>query len=166
VLTICDDAVRLVAAVTRWSHHEHLFTIGHSTRTIVELVDLLRESGVDHLVDVRSMLRSRNTHWRASRRCVLRATALSWWRSTASLVIRTNRNEAACCSGLPSHRRRARHTKRAGTALPGVDDFYDGLSYWLTQLAYEDKPPVRAHPLEGSTALLRNPLPESDLATA
>src|SRR5260370_6083768 len=49
----------LVAAVARWSHHEHLFTIGHSTRTIVELVDLLRESGVDHLVDVRSMPRSR-----------------------------------------------------------------------------------------------------------
>ena len=47
-----------------------------------------------------------------------------------------------------------------------VDDFYDGLSYWLTQLAYEDKPPVRAHPLEGSPALPRNPLPEPDLATA
>src|SRR5262249_51253125 len=24
-----------------------------------------------------------------------------------------------------------------------IDDFYDGLSYWLTQLAYEDEPPVR-----------------------
>jgi hypothetical protein len=68
--------------------------------------------------------------------------------------------------GLPSDRRRARHTRRAGAALPGVDDFYDGLSYWLTQFAYEDKPPVRAHPLEGSPALLRNPLPELDLATA
>src|SRR5258706_516542 len=47
-----------------------------------------------------------------------------------------------------------------------VDDFYDGLSYWLTQLAYEDKPPLRAHPLEGSLALARNPLPEPDLAAA
>src|SRR5216684_4489177 len=47
-----------------------------------------------------------------------------------------------------------------------VDDFYDGLSYWLTQFAYEDKPPVRPRPLEGSPALPRNPLPEPDLATA
>jgi FtsP/CotA-like multicopper oxidase with cupredoxin domain len=47
-----------------------------------------------------------------------------------------------------------------------IDDFYDGLSYWLTQLAYEDEPPVRAHPLAGSLALPRNPLPEPDLATA
>jgi FtsP/CotA-like multicopper oxidase with cupredoxin domain len=47
-----------------------------------------------------------------------------------------------------------------------IDDFYEGLSYWLTQLAYEDKPPVRARPLEGSLALPRNPLPEPNLAAA
>lgn len=35
------------------------FTIGHSTRTIVEFVDLLRGPGVDLVVDVRSMPRSR-----------------------------------------------------------------------------------------------------------
>ncbi len=35
------------------------FTIGHSTRTIVEFADLLQESGVDLVVDVRSMPRSR-----------------------------------------------------------------------------------------------------------
>jgi uncharacterized protein (DUF488 family) len=35
------------------------FTIGHSTRTIVEFVGLLRESRVDFVVDVRSMPRSR-----------------------------------------------------------------------------------------------------------
>ena len=35
------------------------FTIGHSTRTIVEFVDLLRESGVDLVIDVRSIPRSR-----------------------------------------------------------------------------------------------------------
>ena len=35
------------------------FTIGHSTRTIAELVDLLQESRVDFVVDVRSMPRSR-----------------------------------------------------------------------------------------------------------
>lgn len=35
------------------------FTIGHSTRTNVEFVDLLQESRVDLVVDVRSMPRSR-----------------------------------------------------------------------------------------------------------
>jgi uncharacterized protein (DUF488 family) len=35
------------------------FTIGHSTRTIVEFVDLLRDSRADLVVDVRSMPRSR-----------------------------------------------------------------------------------------------------------
>ena len=35
------------------------FTIGHSTRTIAEFVELLRESGVDLVVDVRSIPRSR-----------------------------------------------------------------------------------------------------------
>ena len=36
-----------------------IFTIGHSTRTIVEFVALLRQVGVDRLVDVRSVPRSR-----------------------------------------------------------------------------------------------------------
>ena len=35
------------------------FTIGHSTRTIIEFADLLREADVDLVVDVRSMPRSR-----------------------------------------------------------------------------------------------------------
>jgi uncharacterized protein (DUF488 family) len=35
------------------------FTIGHSTRTIVEFADLLRESGIGLVIDVRSMPRSR-----------------------------------------------------------------------------------------------------------
>jgi len=35
------------------------FTIGHSTRTIPEFADLLREAGVTLVVDVRSMTRSR-----------------------------------------------------------------------------------------------------------
>ena len=43
-----------------WSDDTNtFFTIGHSTRTIVEFVDLLRESGVDLVIDVRSMPRSR-----------------------------------------------------------------------------------------------------------
>jgi uncharacterized protein (DUF488 family) len=36
-----------------------VFTIGHSTRTVPELVDLLRQNSVDLLVDVRSVPRSR-----------------------------------------------------------------------------------------------------------
>ena len=36
-----------------------IFTIGHSTRSVAELVALLREAGVDFLVDVRSVPRSR-----------------------------------------------------------------------------------------------------------
>jgi FtsP/CotA-like multicopper oxidase with cupredoxin domain len=47
-----------------------------------------------------------------------------------------------------------------------VDDFYDDLSYQLTQLAYDERPPVRAHPLDSPVALARDPLPEPDLASA
>jgi FtsP/CotA-like multicopper oxidase with cupredoxin domain len=47
-----------------------------------------------------------------------------------------------------------------------VDDFYDGLAYWLTELVYDKRPPVRSHPLDASLALPRNPVPEPDLATA
>lgn len=47
-----------------------------------------------------------------------------------------------------------------------IDDFYDGLSYRLTQLVYDEKPPVREHPLDAPFALPRNPLSEPDLATA
>jgi uncharacterized protein (DUF488 family) len=35
------------------------FTIGHSTRTLAEFVDLLQESRIDLVIDVRSMPRSR-----------------------------------------------------------------------------------------------------------
>ncbi|WP_085026566.1 multicopper oxidase family protein [Ensifer aridi] len=47
-----------------------------------------------------------------------------------------------------------------------IDDFYDGLAYRLTELAYEERPPLRTHPLDASLDLPRNPLPEPDLATA
>ena len=47
-----------------------------------------------------------------------------------------------------------------------VDDFYPELTYWLTHLAYDDKPPARAHPPETRLVLPGNPLPELDLATA
>ncbi len=47
-----------------------------------------------------------------------------------------------------------------------IDDFYDGLSYWVTQLAYDEKAPMRAHPPDAPLRLLRNPLPEPALADA
>ena len=46
-----------------------------------------------------------------------------------------------------------------------IDDFYDGLSYSLTSLAYEAEP-LRSHPLNSSVALQANPLPEPVLADA
>ncbi|MFK0690800.1 multicopper oxidase family protein [Mesorhizobium sp. IMUNJ 23033] len=45
-----------------------------------------------------------------------------------------------------------------------IDDFYDGLAYTLTTLAYDAEPPLRAHPLDASLALPLNPLPAPDLA--
>jgi FtsP/CotA-like multicopper oxidase with cupredoxin domain len=53
-----------------------------------------------------------------------------------------------------------------GRRYPVIDDFYDGLSYTLTELVYDVGAPVRAHPLAASLALPRNPLPEPDLAHA
>lgn len=47
-----------------------------------------------------------------------------------------------------------------------IDDYYDGLAYTLTTLAYDNAPPLRAHPLHAPVVLPRNPLPEPDLARA
>jgi len=46
-----------------------------------------------------------------------------------------------------------------------VDDFYDGLDYWLVHLAYDKAAPTRAHP-PAMLSLPRNPLPEPDLKAA
>lgn len=56
--------------------------------------------------------------------------------------------------GEPGHRYRV------------IDDFYEGRSYWLTNLAYEKKPPVRANSLDTSLALPAKPLPQPDLGSA
>jgi FtsP/CotA-like multicopper oxidase with cupredoxin domain len=47
-----------------------------------------------------------------------------------------------------------------------IDDFYQGLSYTLTSLAYRQGAPLRAHPIDAPLALPRNPLPEPDLVAA
>ncbi len=53
-----------------------------------------------------------------------------------------------------------------GQRFAVVDDFYDGLSYTLTNLVYRDDPPLRTHPSEAPITLPRNPLPEPDLQDA
>jgi FtsP/CotA-like multicopper oxidase with cupredoxin domain len=47
-----------------------------------------------------------------------------------------------------------------------VDEFYEGLSYWVTKLAYEEKTPIRAHPSDAPVSLPRSPLPEPDFSAA
>ena len=47
-----------------------------------------------------------------------------------------------------------------------IDDFYDGLAYTLTNLAYDSGPPLRANLVDAPLALPRNLLPEPDLANA
>ncbi|MFE0753412.1 multicopper oxidase family protein [Inquilinus sp. NPDC058860] len=54
----------------------------------------------------------------------------------------------------------------AGKRYRVIDDFYDGLSYPLTTLAYESGPPLRAQPPDTPLRLPPNPLPKPDLATA
>ncbi len=47
-----------------------------------------------------------------------------------------------------------------------IDDFYEGLAYLLTHLAYTDDPPLRSEPLDAPLRLPPNPLPEPDLSSA
>jgi FtsP/CotA-like multicopper oxidase with cupredoxin domain len=47
-----------------------------------------------------------------------------------------------------------------------VDDFYDGLAYTLTNLAYAEGAPLRGRSLDAPLRLPPNPLPEPDLASA
>ncbi|WP_408631474.1 multicopper oxidase family protein [Mesorhizobium comanense] len=45
-----------------------------------------------------------------------------------------------------------------------IDDFYDGLAYTLTTLAYDNTSPLRTHSLDAPLGLPRNPLQQPDLA--
>jgi uncharacterized protein (DUF488 family) len=53
------DAAPIIMCLSVGAMANTFFTIGHSTRTIVEFADLLQESGVNFVVDVRSIPRSR-----------------------------------------------------------------------------------------------------------
>jgi FtsP/CotA-like multicopper oxidase with cupredoxin domain len=57
-------------------------------------------------------------------------------------------------------------TGEPGRRYRVVDDFYDGLAYWLTQLAYEEVPTLRGRRHDAPPTLPSNPVPEPDLATA
>jgi FtsP/CotA-like multicopper oxidase with cupredoxin domain len=47
-----------------------------------------------------------------------------------------------------------------------IDDYYDGLAYWLTELVYDNSQPAREHPVDAPLTLPRNPVPEPELAGA
>jgi FtsP/CotA-like multicopper oxidase with cupredoxin domain len=53
-----------------------------------------------------------------------------------------------------------------GQRFAVVDDYYDGLSYELTHLAYAGDQPLRSHPLDAPLSLPRNPVPEPDIGGA
>lgn len=53
-----------------------------------------------------------------------------------------------------------------GRSYAVIDDFYDGLSYTLTTLAYDSVPPLRAHPFDVPLVLPTNPLPEPNIVNA
>src|SRR6516165_4084338 len=53
---------------------------------------------------------------------------------------------------------------KLGARYRVVDDFYTGLGYVLTELAYDAASPLRAQPLDAARSLPPNPLPEPDLA--
>ena len=95
------------------------FTIGHSTRTIAEFVDLLRESSVDLVVDVRSMPRSRtNPQFNGDS---LPETLASW---------RIGYEHIAELGGL---RGKARHTEPSPNAYWRVRGFRNYADYALTK---------------------------------
>ena len=55
---------------------------------------------------------------------------------------------------------------KPGTTAPVIDDFYEGLSYKLVELAYSDQPPLRTELPPPPKQLPRNTMPEPDLASA
>jgi FtsP/CotA-like multicopper oxidase with cupredoxin domain len=57
-------------------------------------------------------------------------------------------------------------TGRPGERFPVIDPFYRGLEYRLLDLTYEDRAPVREHPLGAPMRLAANTMPEPELATA
>lgn len=54
---------------------------------------------------------------------------------------------------------------KPGKRYAVIDDYYDGLAYRLTNLAYDDRPPLRS-PTDTPVTLARNPLPEPELGSA
>jgi FtsP/CotA-like multicopper oxidase with cupredoxin domain len=57
-------------------------------------------------------------------------------------------------------------TGRPGERFTVIDPFYRGLEYRLLELVYEDRAPLREHPLDTPIRLAANTMPEPDLARA
>lgn len=57
-----------------------IFTIGHSTRSIEELIDLLRQNGVKTLVDIRTIPKSRRNpqYWHDALAASLEAAGIAY----------------------------------------------------------------------------------------
>jgi len=55
---------------------------------------------------------------------------------------------------------------KPGERVTIADTFYRGLEYRLLDLAYEDGPPLRPHPLDAPLHLAANTMPEPDLQAA
>jgi len=79
-----------------------VFTIGHSTRTIPEFAALLQEAGVDLLVDIRSIPRSRtNPQFNADTLpAALAAYGIGWRASPALGGLRHRKKDAPPSSNL------------------------------------------------------------------
>ncbi|UVK49559.1 DUF488 domain-containing protein (plasmid) [Mesorhizobium sp. AR07] len=95
------------------------FTIGHSTRTVAEFIDLLRESQADFVIDVRSMPRSRtNPQFNGES---LPATLASWQIGYEHIA------------SLGGHRGRARNVEGSPNAYWRVRGFLNYADYALTE---------------------------------
>ncbi len=57
-------------------------------------------------------------------------------------------------------------TGESGKSYAVTDDFYDGLAYTLTSIAYESGAPLRDNPLDAPLRLTPNPLAEPELTHA
>lgn len=102
-----DRAMAAMASTS--TAKERSLTIGHSTRSVEELAELLRETGADCIVDVRSIPRSRTNPQ-------FNADTLS----VALAAQRLNYHRIAALGGL-RHRRK--------TAGPSPNTFWQNLSF-------------------------------------
>jgi uncharacterized protein (DUF488 family) len=59
-MPLAPNGIRTIAEILMKTSRPVLFTVGHSTRSLEELVRILRAHGIERLVDVRTIPRSRH----------------------------------------------------------------------------------------------------------